>query len=619
MSSGQPVDPDDFFARPAISFSTQPDLKKLFEFLVDPDKTFTFIVGAGASLDAGLPTWARLIENITDLISDDRWRVAAKEDGSELLRKAESSLQLALEDSTDDRDVIIRRALYRNSNKPRYGRLAEVIARLAACLKDRVHVATVNLDTLLEDAMTQYCHSKDGVKVTPVPFFSPKKPDPKADARAKAKYASYQRTGLPDGWDAGSTVLHLHGILEPGKAHQGNIVLTESDFLTYGPAVRNLIKRRLETSHVVFFGVSLTDPNLVSPLWDVHNSRTGTTDVKAGAGDARESFVFSVAAPDPKAASINDSRAYSIKKGQYLSDVLGLHTIFLKSYGQQIQAIAEASLAVLHPKLYTTRQDPSLAENPQKSQRYGHRLKRYLDDCYADIGCNDTQCVPVGEHARKLSDRLNSALTSDEPVSINKILQSVHDRLSMANDQKLLDDYKSCDQYFKKEKFGLFLWLRTTRRPDERHAPYSLQCVGASISQHRESWSLDRIAEIKGTSRFVGARAAFYGSPKTENFATTDGWLLWHSERAVPVSYYPGSAADPEITLTAINVGVITLNSTHNLLPLDNRWTDENPRSIFTMMNGSEIAAINDELARIARKVLSAPLSPGDLALPSGA
>lgn len=158
MSTRHPVDPDGFFAGPAISFSKQPDLKRLFECLIDPEKTFTFVVGAGASLDANLPTWARLIENITELIPNERWRKAAKEDRSELLRKAESSLQLAQENSNNTAVGIVREALYRRSDgstndKPKYGRLADVIARLATCLKGRVYVATVNLDTLLEDAM----------------------------------------------------------------------------------------------------------------------------------------------------------------------------------------------------------------------------------------------------------------------------------------------------------------------------------------------------------------------------------------------------------------------------------------------------------------------------------
>jgi hypothetical protein len=402
----------------------------------------------------------------------------------------------------------------------------------------------------------------------------------------------------------GSTVLHLHGILEPGKDQEGNIVLTETDFLTYGPAVRGLIKRRLESSHVVFFGVSLTDPNLVSPLWEVNNQKPRATDV-------RESFVFSVAAPDPNAVDVNTSRAYDVKKAQYLSNDLGLHTIFLKSYGQQIQAIAEASLSVLRPGRYMTE------KNPAASFRYGHRLKQFLDTCYTNIGCGETQDIPADEHARALSDRLHSLLNSDLDKSINQTLQSAHNRLSTANNRNLRHDYETGVQYFENEKFGLFLWLRATKGPKEAHARYCLKCVGTSISQHREPWSLDRVAEIKGASRFVSARAAFYGSPKTENFTAANGWLLWHSERAVPFSYYPAPAGDPEAAITAIDVGVITLNSTHNYLPLENQWSKKNPRSIFSMMNDTEMAAINDELARIALEVVSTPPDPsGRQALP---
>lgn len=147
-----------------------------------------------------------------------------------------------------------------------------------------------------------------------------------------------------------------------------------------------------------------------------------------------------------------------------------------------------------------------------------------------------------------------------------------------------------------------------TKGAGEPHARYCLKCMGTSVSQHREPWSLDRVAEIKGASRFVSARTAFYGSPKTENFTVTDGWLLWHSERAVPFSYYPGPDDNPAKAMAAIDVSVITLNSTHNYLSLGEQWSKKNPRSIFTMMDNTEISAVNEELAKIAREVVSTGL-----------
>jgi hypothetical protein len=446
MNATKSAFPDRFFEGPAISFEQQPDLETLFKYFIDPRKTFTFVVGAGVSLDANLPTWTRLIENITELIPVDRWRKASKEDHSELLRKAESSLQLAQEDS----------------------------------------------------------------------------------------------------------------------------------------------------------------PNLVSPLWEARTESPRGSDLK-------EPFLFSVAAPDSQARDVYASRAYAIKKAQYLSENLGLRTIFFKSYGQQIQAIAEASLAIWHGDRYIT------DENPATSSRYGHRLKRCLDFCYGNIGCSAAQDIPADEHSRLLSDRLHMLLNSeDRNGSIKRIFQRVRDRLRYSNDTDLRHDFESGVQYFDNENFGLFLWLRATKAKNHPSAQYSLKCVGTSVYQHREPWSLDRVAEVVGNSRFTSARAAFYGSPEVENFVKADRWLLWHSVRAVPFSYYEMEApADdpahesPDKAMAAIDVGVITLNSTHNYLPHgESRWSKDNPRSLFTVMNDDEKKNVNDELARIALEVVSSPLLP---------
>lgn len=598
MSASDRAFPDRFFEGPAISFERQPNLETLFRYLIDPHRTFTFVVGAGVSLDANLPTWPRLVENISEQIGVDRWRNAAREDHSELLRKAESSLQLAQEDSNNTRDGIIRDALYRRSdgstnNEPAYGRLADVIARLATWLKDRVYIATTNYDTLLEDAMDSYSLAGTN-EILSLPFIKPREDE--------AQYESYLETGIPETWLPGSTVLHLHGILEPGIDPLGNIVLTETDFLRYGPDVRDLIRRRLQASHVVFFGVSLTDANLVSPLWQAHSESDDQNDVK-------EPFLFSVASPDPEAQDANTSRAYAIKKAQYLSDDLGLRTIFLKSYGQQIQAVAEASLAIWHGERYMDDRDPTT------SSRYGNRLKRSLDYCYESIGCVATQDIPTDENARILSDRLHNLLTADRLGSLNGIFQGVRDRLRYSNDTDLRADFESGVADFDKEKFGLFLWLRATKDNDYHSAHYRLKCVGTSVYQHRESWSLDRMADVEGASRFTCAKAAFYGSTRTENFPKSEGWLLWHSVRAVPFSYYekdpaPESSGDAgaDLAMAAIDVGVITLNSTHNYLPAGaERWTKSNPRSLFTLMNDDEKSAVNDELARIALEVVSSP------------
>ena len=90
------------------------------------------------------------------------------------------------------------------------------------------------------------------------------------------------------------------------------------------------------------------------------------------------------------------------------------------------------------------------------------------------------------------------------------------------------------------------------------------------------------------------------------------------SVRAVPFSYYEMEAPandpaheSPDKAMTAIDVGVITLNSTRNYAAHgESRWSKGNPRSLFTVMNHDEKSDVNDELARIALEVVSSPLAP---------
>lgn len=596
--------PNAFFQGPAISFERQPNLRRLFELLVDETAQFTLVVGAGVSLDAELPSWSRLISNIVDQIWDEKWRAEAKRDSAELLRKAESSLQLALEDSAHNRDAIIRQALYLSPNgkaikTPKFGRLGDAVARLAISLRGRVKVATTNFDTLLEKALFAYL---DDGRMSP----------------SSVPFPGYKRTtddpfelDIPAQWTPGDSVLHLHGILEPGRNPLGKIVLTETDFLRQGPAVRDLIKVALRETHVIFIGVSMTDPNLVSPLWEIAESADP---------NIKDPFMLTVASPDPEAEdepTIRSSRAYAIKKGQYLDAELGLRTIFLKSYGQQIQLVSEATLAILEPDLYLNESDSKV------SLRYGYRLQRALNTCYASIGCVEGFDAPTGENAQVLSDSLYAELTASRENSINDIFQQVRDRLINANDIDELTQYRASQESFMSEKFGLFLWLRATRDDGFPAAHYQLKLVGSSAYMHREAeWSLDRVADVSPISRFTCGRAAFSGRPEVEDIAYGQDWKLWHSIRAVPYSFYlpdqpsvggsdskPASTSKtaPDSGVAAIDVGVITLNSTHNLVSNSDsgEWNNGARRSLVSMMIEAEVDALNNELARIALSIVS--------------
>ena len=81
-----PVFGEEFFSHPAISYEHQPNLRELFERLTDSDDRFTIVVGAGVSLDAGLPSWPKLIDNIVELIDEEKWRRESRLDATDLQR-----------------------------------------------------------------------------------------------------------------------------------------------------------------------------------------------------------------------------------------------------------------------------------------------------------------------------------------------------------------------------------------------------------------------------------------------------------------------------------------------------------------------------------------------------
>lgn len=396
-----------FFANPAISFTTQPDLKKLFETLADPNERFTIVFGAGVSLDAGLPSWPKLIDNIVGQIREEKWQRQAQLDREDLTRKAEYVLRLAEQSTASSPSDVILRSLYLKSSgnsefnrNPQPGRLADAIARLCFSLKDRVDIVTTNFDVLLEIKLNAYL-TVDHTKVNSVDFFT------ETDEKT---------------WAEGRGVLHLHGILAPGTSPISKVVLTENEFLEYGPKVRSFILERMQRTNVLFIGVSMTDPNLIGPLWEAAKKQ------KDGAGiEKKLCFMLSVAAPNQEssanAATVAEanklaleSREFAILRTSYLRNRFDLNTIFFKSYGEQIQALYDASLAIALVK-----QGGYVSDDPTTSSRYEFRLKRALDESYENVGCPGVGETPTGKQAEVLSDRLyahldNGALSLNPPM-----------------------------------------------------------------------------------------------------------------------------------------------------------------------------------------------------------
>lgn len=584
---------DDFFRHPAISFSRNERLKELFETVLDPDQKVTLFLGAGVSLDAGLPSWNRLISNMANSISE-RWRPLVDADPSDPMRKAEYLVQMVREGTNQTEGQIVRDALYPESKaSPRVGILADAVARLAAVMGDRLRIVTTNFDLLVEDWLKEYVpegqiHSyslsewqmrkavNDAISGDPDDP-APPPPNGAVGAGGGTTTAVATAQGSPE-----FHILHVHGILEPNKDERGPIVLTESSFLQNGPDVRQEIKNSLIDSCVVFMGVSLTDPNLIGPLWELKKSGM----------DYVRPFTIQVAAPDQAAKDKGDSRAFAIKRALYLAEELNLGAVFLKSYAQIPQALHELSLAA---------SVEGYLDNADTSIRYGNRLQTALASCYQAVGCSAGEDIPTADGAKELSERLHAALYG--PDGLVEELKAHATLVSTSNNPRERAIYQKHKEDFENERFGLFLWLRS-QADGGQDAEYRLNLVGTSVYTHREAWSLDRHSNISQFSRHAVSRAAFTGLLQVENINDSRAWQLWRGMVAVPFTIHgrTNPASFGEHLLDVISVGGITLNSTNEVT-----WVDgsENPRSILSTFRPVQIPLLTDRLADIARAIVT--------------
>lgn len=210
----------------------------------------TLFIGAGVSMEAGLPSWNALVRELlvnTRAPADsdeivETWATAVLEEGPLAAAAVAESLypdELAFRQA-------LRNALY--GGEPDLfapGALAGQIAWLKKRLGHRLAVLTVNYDGLLEAALR--------------------------DCGLAVK--SYIR-----GWrepEGVAAVWHLHGRLVrdvegTNWARPGNLVLSEGSYIssTSRQFPQQFVQQRLTSSLCVFVGVSMTDPNFIRWLYN---------------------------------------------------------------------------------------------------------------------------------------------------------------------------------------------------------------------------------------------------------------------------------------------------------------------------------------------------------------
>jgi hypothetical protein len=218
-------------------------------------RSVTVIAGAGASMEIGLPSWTKLVDELFDKALELRdW----KADSEELRKLVKASGPLVAAELVEEllagghMPTQIKSILYQKDN-PRTiqpGPLASAIALLQVELGERMRLATTNYDEVLETALRKL-HRQPRRRVQSI-------------------------VGRPRNGQADAVrVVHLHGLL--GRQDKGEVILTEGDYYrmqTRRTWQEEWVTERLSRSMCLFLGASLTDPNLIRYLYCTSRKRS---------------------------------------------------------------------------------------------------------------------------------------------------------------------------------------------------------------------------------------------------------------------------------------------------------------------------------------------------------
>ena len=551
-----------------LSFEHQPYFAELMR-LVRGDGLITLVIGAGASIDSGLPTWPQLLGAMADLIKDDEIRAIAKADAADQLRKAATIQTLVLKSTGETRKGILRKALLPDDLNPTPGDLVASIARLVAVDLSRFRILTTNFDSILEEALGEQL-------------------DVPVQGVSLADFLS--NPGRVNSTEC--HIVHLHGRVSKNDdpAPLLPLVLTESEFLRHGPEVKDAVRKAmLGASAVVFAGVSLTDPNLVGPLWDISNPK----DPSAVPPEAAiPKYVLSVVDHPGGVDRVSFEVAARVArtKSLYLDDELKSRPILLKSYSQLVQAFNEMGLCAAVPSTYVLRPKTG------KSTRYGARFTQALNQAYSGINASRKSNLPAD--ASQVSDKLHGILYGRDGI-VRLIERLLREKAGVAS----LDD----------ERFGLFIWLRQ-RSAGGINAPYGVHLVGSSTYAHREEWSLERPDEISFNSDYMASRCLFMGGLQFTNVdLKRDRPPTWRGLMARPLilrGYTSDASASKKIDdmYDRLTLGSVTLNSTRCVLEDEISALAGKPMSALAVLK--QHGAIQEISEAINTQVMSKVLFP---------
>jgi hypothetical protein len=211
----------------------------------------TLLIGAGASMEASLPSWPELIRRLLMHVARTQADLAEETDRDDWIERTLKSDELLgagadVEVLADEPlDTLLPQALYGEAGAASYepGPIATQVAALRRRFGRTVTLLTTNYDDLLERALLAAGFTSQQVR----------------------SYVQH-RTDIRPG---AVPVTHLHGYAGRVGPHR-KIVLTEGHYhrMQRGRSWQEqLVVDRLQRSHCLFIGTSLADPNLIRYLY----------------------------------------------------------------------------------------------------------------------------------------------------------------------------------------------------------------------------------------------------------------------------------------------------------------------------------------------------------------
>lgn len=546
----------------AISFTNQPLLEQLFTSVRAARGPLTLLVGAGISMDAGLPNWAQLVERIEcQLPKPDTFSLLAPAD---LQRRAQLALFAAqrAEPKRSEHDRVREALLGSTVNHLRTGQMAQSLGRLAMVYDGEVRIFTTNFDGLLESSLRDFTardvesYSLGGHSLS----------------KGKKQFAvrDWKRIPEDERWRA---VLHLHGKLAQEESpYLQPLILTESTFSRYGRQIQDFLVKYLSTGTVLIVGMSMTDPNILAPL---RLTATSSADrFILTVPDVYRSFGDHLAGSTQAVARCAE---FEVEVAKMLANDLAVKPVLLKSYGQVNQVLSDLALASALPEQYSSKVSPSSDRLP-----YGYRLTRALGGIYRNIGYKPLVGIPQNRtQSEALSRKFRAACA--KPMNFLK------DEMRAATGATASDEH-----------FGFFFWLRVPGGKSYA-GKYEIKLICSSAYHHWEEWSGQNIQTISPLSSYTPALALYWGQPVVHNI-TSGSRGRWRGSLAFPLvatSHYAMLGSYP---LDTLQVGAIAVNTTGVIV--GNEATGNSERSVIATWDHERMEAFEELLNDVAKTLV---------------